>query len=83
MLRINGEITTFIDETDFETKEEFMDKMRKARKEPSLKSNAEYHIYHDIIGVAIQQAYYINEKQLLRYKKYCQNRKETGGNKNA
>ncbi|MCM1556927.1 MAG: hypothetical protein NC087_05275 [Anaeroplasma bactoclasticum] len=80
MLRINGEITTFLDDIEFATKEELMEKLRNLRKAPNLASNTDYQDFYNIIGVAIQQAYYTNPKQIERYKKYCEYRKSTGAN---
>lgn len=80
MLRINGEITTFLDDIEFETKEQLMQKLRELRKTPNLASNTNYQDFYNIVGVAIQQAYYTNPKQLERYKKYCEFRKNTGTN---
>lgn len=79
MLRINGEITTFLNDCDFKDKNEFMDKLRALRKSPNLAPNCKYDPFYDMIGVAIQQAFYVNEKQLMRYKNYCNYRSETGG----
>ncbi len=80
MLRINGEITTFMNDCEFKDKNEFMDKLRALRKNPILKENCKYEPFYDMIGVAIQQAFYVNEKQLMRYKQYCNYRSETGAN---
>lgn len=81
MLRINGEITTFLDDIEFETKDQLMEKLRALRKAPNLASNTDYQDFYNIIGVAIQQAYYTNPKQIERYKKYCKSRLETGSEK--
>lgn len=78
MLRINGEVITFMDDCDFNSKEEFMDKLRAMRKSPNLAKNCNYKEFYDMVGVAIQQAFYINEKQLMRYKEYCNSRSMTG-----
>ncbi len=78
MLRINGEITTFLDDIEFETKDQLMEQLRALRKAPNLASNTNYQDFYNIIGVAIQQAYYTNPKQIERYKKYCNSRLETG-----
>lgn len=78
MLRINGEIATFLDDIDFTNKDELMEKLRILRKAPNLAPNTSYETFYNIIGVAIQQAYYTNPKQLERYKGYCEYRKSTG-----
>ena len=80
MLRINGEITTFIDDLEFENKEQLMEKLRAFRKTPNLAPNVSYDDFYSIIGTAIQQAYYTNPKQIERYKNYCNYRKSTGEN---
>ena len=80
MLRINGEITTFLDDIEFSNKDELMQKLRELRKSPNLASSTNYQDFYNIIGVAIQQAYYTNPKQLERYKNYCKFRKNTGVN---
>lgn len=80
MLRINGEITAFLSDFDFESKDQLMEKLRISRKTPNLAQNCKYEQFYDMIGVAIQQAYYTNPNQIMRYKKYCNSRKETGAN---
>lgn len=80
MLRINGEITGFIGDCKFESKEELMEKLRTLRKNPNLIQNCDYGQFYEMIGVAIQQAYYTNPNQIMRYKTYCNSRKETGAN---
>jgi len=80
MLRINGEITTFINDIDFENKDGFMEKLRALRKTPNLAPNCSYNQFYDMVGVAIQQAFYVNEKQLMRFKNYCNYRAKTGAN---
>jgi hypothetical protein len=80
MLRINGEITSFLNDIEFETKEEFMEQLRTLRKQPNLANGCDYEQFYKMIGVAIQQAYYTNPNQLVRYKNYCKSRKETGVN---
>lgn len=78
MLRINGELTTFLDDIEFKDKDELMKKLRVLRKSPNLVPNTHYDTFYNIIGVAIQQAYYTNPKQLERFKNYCEFRKNTG-----
>lgn len=78
MLRIDGELVSFMSDCDFNNKEEFMEQLRAMRKTPNLAKNCNYKEFYDLVGVAIQQAFYINEKQLMRYKKYCNNRVLTG-----
>ena len=80
MLRINGEITNFINDCEFEDKTQLMDKLRSLRKSPNLDQNKSYKVFYDLIGVAIQQAFYVGEKQLTRYKNYCNYRAQTGAN---
>ena len=78
MLRINGELTTFLDDIEFKDKDELMKKLRVLIKSPNLAPNTHYDTFYNIIGVAIQQAYYTNPKQLERFKNYCEFRKNTG-----
>lgn len=80
MLRINGEITNFINDCEFEDKTQLMDKLRSLRKNPKLDQNTNYSIFYELIGVAIQQAFYVGEKQLIRYRNYCNYRSQTGSN---
>jgi len=80
MLRVNGEITNFIDSLEFTTKDEFLDKLRALRKNVNLRPNCDYDEFYQMIGIAIQQAFYTNSNQLLRYKDYCKQRAETGVN---
>lgn len=80
MLRINGEITSFLNDCDFKDKEDFINKLRVLRKSPNLLQNCKYEQFYELIGVAIQQAYYINPNQIMRFKTYCNFRKETGAN---
>jgi len=80
MLRINGEVTNFIGGINFENKEQLMERLRSLRKKPNLLPNCDYRQFYDMIGIAIQQAYYTNPNQIMRYKKYCDSRIKTGVN---
>ena len=82
MLRINGEITSFLSDFNFTNKEELMDKLRVIRKEPNLSQNCNYKQFYEMIGIAIQQAYYTHPNQIMRYKQYCNYRQKTGEAKN-
>ncbi|MEG1752212.1 MAG: hypothetical protein RR247_04095 [Clostridia bacterium] len=82
MLRINGEITNLISDLEFNSKEELMDKLRLLRKLQVNTQNTSASEYYQMLGTAIQQAFYTNPNQIMRYKNYCEFRKNTGG-KNA
>lgn len=79
MLRIDGEITTFLSDINYQNKEELMNKLREIRRTAKNKIKNGYSQFYPMIGVAIQQAYYTSEKQLMRYKKYCNSRVESSG----
>lgn len=80
MLRIDGEITSFISDFDFSSKDELMSILRNLRKQPNLHPTCEYEHFYGMIGVAIQQAYYANPNQIMRFKNYCIEKAKTGGN---
>lgn len=74
MLRISGELAFIIKDITFDSKKEFLDKLRDLRE--SLKNYApeERKLIKPLLVIAIQQVFYTSEYELLRYKKYCLNR---------
>lgn len=68
MIHSGGELASLIPSIDFTSKRELLEKLRKIR--DGIKGHTQFdEFFRDNIGVAIQQAFYITEKDLLMYKK--------------
>lgn len=68
MIHSGGELASLIPSIDFTSKRELLEKLRKIR--DGIKGHTQFdEFFRDNIGVAIQQAFYIKEKDLLMYKK--------------
>lgn len=70
MLRLSGEMTNFLEILDVNTKTDLLIMLRLIRKNLKVTENTDYDYFYNMIGVAIQQAYYINAEQLEKYLNY-------------
>ena len=70
MLRLSGEMTNFLEILDVNTKTDLLIMLRLIRKNLKVTENTDYDYFYNMIGVAIQQAYYTNAEQLEKYLNY-------------
>ena len=70
MLRLSGEMVNFLEILDINTKNDLLIMLRLIRKNLKVTENTNYDYFYNMIGVAIQQAYYINAEQLEKYLNY-------------
>ena len=70
MLRLSGEMTNFLKILDVNTKTDLLIMLRLIRKNLKVTENTDYDYFYNMIGVAIQQAYYTNAEQLEKYLNY-------------
>ena len=69
MLNIGGELAFILQDIDYSSKQDLLDKLRTMRYE--LKdSKEEKQNIRPILAVAIQQAFYFSEWELMNYKKF-------------
>jgi hypothetical protein len=66
---MSGEIGSFIESIEFNSKAELLSKLRKMRENTVRLSPADRRIVKQMLGVAIQQVYHAPEAELLAYKK--------------
>ena len=67
---MGGELSSLIEVVDFANKTELLEKLRNMRKSTVKLDEPERSAVKEMVGIAIQQAYFTTEKELLRYKKY-------------
>ena len=65
---MGGELSSLIEVVDFANKTELLEKLRNMRKSTVKLDEPERSAVKEMVGIAIQQAYFTTEKELLRYK---------------
>ena len=83
MLNIGGELAFILQDIEFNSKTELLEKLRKLRDNLVHYSKEERKMIKPNIVIAIQQAYYISEWELLNYKKFCDMRRNNDNNSNS
>ena len=81
MLNIGGELAFVLQDIDYNSKKELLDKLRYIREELREYPKEEKAKLRPILAVSIQQAFYASEWELLRYKNFCKYRSEHGYDK--
>lgn len=66
---MRGEIVSFIESIEFNSKAELLGKLRIMRENTVRLSPADRRIIKQMLGVAIQQVFHAPEAELLNYKK--------------
>lgn len=74
---IGGELTSLIRVIDFSSKKELLDKLRQLREELRTYHKKERQQIMPHLAVAIQQAFYSSEWELLNYKKFLTQKQKT------
>lgn len=67
MLRISGEILTFINDTEFIDKQDLLQKLRNMRENLQYFEPSRRNTLKQMVGIAIQQVYRCSEKELNYY----------------
>lgn len=75
---IGGELTSLIKVLDFSSKQELLDKLRELRQEVKTYRKIERNQILPHLAIAIQQAFYCSEWELLQYKNFLTKRKMYG-----
>lgn len=74
MLRISGELAFIIKDIDYTSKKDLLDKLRNLRQTLGGYKPDERKKLKPFLAIAIQQAFYTSEYELMKYKNYCSNR---------
>ena len=74
---MGGDLSSLIEVVDFANKTELLEKLRNMRKSTVKLDEPERSAVKEMVGIAIQQAYFTTEKELLRYKKYVHGKGKT------
>ena len=70
MLNIGGELAFILQDIDYSSKQDLLDKLRTLRDELKEYPKDEKQNIRPILAVAIQQAFYFSEWELMNYKKF-------------
>ena len=70
MLNIGGELAFILQDIDYSSKRDLLDKLRTLRDELKEYPKDEKQNIRPILAVAIQQAFYFSEWELMNYKKF-------------
>ncbi len=81
MLNIGGELAFLLQDIDYNSKKDLLDRLRHIREELRDYSKDEKTQLRPILAVSIQQAFYASEWELMRYKNFCKYRSEHGYDK--
>lgn len=82
MLNIGGELAFLLQDVDYNSKKDLLDKLRNIREDLKTYPKEEKEKLRPILAVSIQQAFYASEWELMRYKNFCKYRSEHGYDKN-
>ncbi len=78
MMRISGELAFVINDINYTSKKDLLDKLRELRQSLGGYSPSERKIIKPYLAVAIQQAFYSSEYELMRYRRFLDNRGANG-----
>lgn len=70
MLRFSGELVSFLDLVDFESKQELLNKVKQVREDIAPLPYFEREVFRKMLAVAVQGIYYTSEARLLKFKNY-------------
>ncbi len=71
---IGGELSSLLRDIDYSTKKELLQILRKKRRELQKYSKRDKKQIRPLLNIAIQQAFYTSEYDLLQFKKVNKNR---------
>lgn len=78
MLNIGGELAFILQDIDFNSKQDLLEKLRGLRDSLRDYPEEQRKRLKPILSVAIQQAFYSSEWELNRYKNFCEYRSKNG-----
>ncbi|MGN0961421.1 MAG: hypothetical protein ACI4PF_04400 [Christensenellales bacterium] len=78
MLNIGGELAFILQDIDYKSKQDLLEKLRGLRDSLRNYPEQEKELLKPILSVAIQQAFYASEWELNRYKNFCDYRSKNG-----
>ena len=81
-MNIGGELAFLLQDIEYNSKKDLLDKLRSYRDSLQDYSSEERKQIRPILVVSIQQAFYVSEWELMRYKKYCEYRSNNGKEQN-
>lgn len=81
MLNIGGELAFILQDIDYKSKQDLLEKLRGLRDSLRNYPEDQKRILKPILSVAIQQAFYSSEWELNRYKNFCEYRRQNGRDK--
>lgn len=70
MLRFSGELVSFLDLVDFESKQDLLNKIKLVREDISPLPYFEREVFRKMLSVAVQGIYYTSEAKLLKFKNH-------------
>ncbi len=76
MLNIGGELAFLLQDIDYNSKDELIDKLKALQKDIKTYPKEEKAQIGPILSVSVQQAMHLSEWELMRYKNYCKYRSE-------
>ena len=81
MLNIGGELAFVLQDIDYNSKKDLLDRLRNIREDLRDYPKEEKNNLRPILAVSIQQAFYASEWELMRSKNFCKYRSEHGYDK--
>lgn len=81
-MRLGGELAFILSDIDYSSKQELLDILRKKRDELQEYPKEDRIKIKPYLAVAIQQAFYASEYELLRFKRLSNNLRGENGSKN-
>ena len=82
MLNIGGELAFVLQDIDYSSKKILLDKLRSIRDDLKNYDDKERKKIRPILAVSIQQAFYANNWELMKYKDFLNWRKTNGEGQN-
>lgn len=81
-MNIGGELAFILQDINFSSKQDLLTKLRTLRESLKEYTPEERQSIRPILAVSIQQAFYISDWELMRYKEYLSKRSDNEQNKN-
>lgn len=75
---ISGEIQSIVENIDFTSKTELLNKLRSMRESAAQLPVSERRAVKEMLGVAIQEVYFTSGREVMRYKYYMDYKRKQG-----
>ena len=82
MLNIGGELAFVLSDIEYSSKQDLLTKLRALRDDLKNYAPEDRNLIKPILAVSVQQAFYITNWELMRYKEFLSKRSEYEQNKN-